>query len=206
MQGRTAQPSKRPVGITQRDIVEAALRIVRTAGVAGLSMRALAAALGIQAPTLYHHVRDKAALLDLISAEAFRSLDRSAGGYHDVATLSEWSAALRADVIALRDVYRSHPGLARAVVDHARMEDTAQAHPAVGHGARVFEPPELTALVRLGVPQEPARRTIEAAARWTMAALAAEESVADPVVGDRLFLDGLDLLLLGMVTALAGPA
>src|SRR3712207_413812 len=31
-------------------------------------------------------------LLDLISAEAFRSLDRPQGGYDDVATSAEWSA------------------------------------------------------------------------------------------------------------------
>lgn len=186
--------SRRPVGITQGDIVAAALRIVRRDGVAQLSMRALARALDIQAPTLYHHVRDKAALLDLISAEVFTSLERPEGAYDRVSTLAEWTAVLREDVLRLRDLYRTHPGLARAVVDQARME-------AVG-GDDAFEPPELAALVRLGVPREPAQRTIQAGARWLMAAFASEDSVSDPAVRDRLFLDGLDLLLLGMERAL----
>lgn len=182
--------SRRPVGITQGDIVAAALQIVRRDGVAKLSMRALARALDIQAPTLYHHVRDKAALLDLISAEVFTSLDRPEGAYARVTSLAEWSAVLRDDVVRLRDLYRTHPGLARAVVDQARMEDVG--------GGDTFEPPELTALIRLGVPREPAQRTIEAGARWSMAAFASEDSVTDPAIRDRLFLDGLNLLLLGM--------
>ena len=172
------------------------MEIVRTDGVAKLSMRGLASALGIQAPTLYHHVRDKAALLDLISAEAFTSLDRPEGAYDQVATLAEWAAILRNDVVRLRELYQAHPGLARAVVDHARMEDA-------GTQDTAFEPPELAALVRLGVPREPARRTVEAAARWTMAALASEDSVADPLLRDTLFHDGLNLLLLGMISELA---
>ena len=190
--------SRRPAGITRSAVVDAAMEIVRTDGVARLSMRNLAGALGIQAPTLYHHVRDKAALLDLISAEAFRSMDRPEGAYDQVATLDEWAAALRDDVVRLRDLYRRHPGLARAVVDHARMEDA-------GSDGTAFEPPELAALIRLGVPRETARHTIQAAARWTMAALASEDSVADVPLRDRLFHDGLDLLLLGMACKVTGP-
>lgn len=185
------------MGITQGDIVDAALQIVRNDGVAKLSMRGLARALDIQAPTLYHHVRDKAALLDLISAAAFASLDRSPGAYEQVSTLAEWTAVVRDDIIRLRALYRSHPGLARAVVDHGRMED-------VGGGDETLEPPELAALIRLGVPPEPARRTIEAGARWTMATFASEDSVTDPAVRERLFHDGLGLLLLGMERQLEG--
>ncbi|MFV2115795.1 TetR/AcrR family transcriptional regulator [Micromonospora sp. LOL_025] len=179
------------MGLTRSDVVAAAMEIVRTDGVAKLSMRNLAGALGIQAPTLYHHVHGKAALLDLISAEAFRSLNRPEGAYDQVTTLAEWVAALRRDVVLLRDLYRLHPGLARTVVDHARMKDT-------GLRNSNFEPPELAALIRLGVPREPAQRMIEAAARWTMSALASEDSVADTLLRDRLFHDGLNLLLLGM--------
>lgn len=179
------------MGITQGDIVDAALEIVRSDGVSRLSMRALARALDIQAATLYHHVRDKAALLDLISAEVFTSLERREGAYDRVTTLAGWTEVLREDVIRLRALYRAHPGLARAVVDHARMED-------VGGGDDTFEPPELAALVRLGVPRESAQRIVEAGARWTMAAFASEDSVTDPDLRDRLFDDGLSLMLLGM--------
>ncbi|MFY1594742.1 TetR family transcriptional regulator [Micromonospora sp. WMMD737] len=175
------------------------MEIVRTDGVAKLSMRNLASALGIQAPTLYHHVRDKAALLDLISAEAFRSLNRPEGAYDHVTTLAEWVAALRRDIALLRGLYRLHPGLARAMVDHAHMADTGLRNSNV-------EPPELAALIRLGVPREPAQRMIEAAARWTMSALASEDSVADPLLRDRLFHDGLALLLLGMERELESRA
>lgn len=194
-----AHSSHRPVGLTQGAIVGAALRIVRNHGVVGLSMRALARDLGVQAPTLYHHVGDKAALLDLISAEMFRSVERAPDAYDRVASLDEWSAALREDVLRLRRLYADHPGLARSVIESARMED-------VGAGDPNIDPPELVGLVRLGVQRQVARGTIEAAARWTMATIAAESSVADPELRDRLFHDGLSLLLLGMVAHLAAPA
>lgn len=193
-----AHSSHRPVGLTQGAIVGAALRIIREHGVGGLSMRALARDLGVQAPTLYHHVRDKAALLDLISAEMFRSMERSPGTYDRVVSLDEWSAILREDVLRLRRLYADHPGLARSVIESARMEN-------VGAGDPDIEPPELVALVRLGAQRQDAQGTIEAAARWTMATIAAESSVADPELRDRLFHDGLSLLLLGMVAHLAAP-
>lgn len=161
-------------------------------------MRALARDLGVQAPTLYHHVRDKAALLDLISAEMFRSLERAPDTYDRVVSLDEWSAILRQDVLRLRRLYADHAGLARAVIEGARIEDVAV-------GDLDIEPPELVALVRLGVPRQVAQETIEAAARWTMATIAAESSVADPELRDRLFHDGLSLLLLGIVAHLATP-
>lgn len=194
----SARSSHRPVGLTQRDIVAAALHIVRDHGVGGLSMRALARDLRVQAPTLYHHVRDKAALLDLISAEMFRSVERTPDAYDRVASLDEWSAVLRKDVLRLRRLYAEHPGLARCVMESARTAD-------VGAGGPVIEPPELVALVRLGVPRQAAQETIEAAARWTMATIAAENSITDPELRDRLFSDGLALLLLGMLAQLSAP-
>lgn len=64
------------------------------------------------------------------------------------------------------------------------------------------EPCELAALIRLGVPRESAQQMIEAAAQWTMSALASEDSVADTFLRERLFHDGLNLLLLGMQSEL----
>lgn len=47
-------------------IVDAALDLVDEVGIEGLSMRKLGARLGVEAMTLYHHVANKDALLDLL--------------------------------------------------------------------------------------------------------------------------------------------
>jgi TetR/AcrR family tetracycline transcriptional repressor len=56
-------------------ITEAAVALLDEAGLDGLSTRRLAARLGIASPSLYWHVRDKEALLDLVAeaicADAF---------------------------------------------------------------------------------------------------------------------------------------
>jgi len=49
--------------LDQRQILETALDIMRDEGVEGLTMRKLAMRLGVQAPTLYWHYPDRAAIL-----------------------------------------------------------------------------------------------------------------------------------------------
>ncbi|HEY6737567.1 MAG TPA: TetR family transcriptional regulator, partial [Actinopolymorphaceae bacterium] len=52
------------VGLTRERVLDAALALVDREGLAALSMRRLGAELGVEAMTLYHHVANKAALLD----------------------------------------------------------------------------------------------------------------------------------------------
>jgi TetR/AcrR family tetracycline transcriptional repressor len=54
------------VALSRDEIVDAAVAMVDEQGLAGLSLRALAGRLGVSAPTLYWHVRDKRHLLDLV--------------------------------------------------------------------------------------------------------------------------------------------
>jgi TetR/AcrR family transcriptional regulator, tetracycline repressor protein len=54
--------------VTREQIVAAALDLLDEAGLDGLTLRQLAGRLGIRAPTLYWHVRDKRELLDLVAA------------------------------------------------------------------------------------------------------------------------------------------
>ncbi|HEX3752721.1 MAG TPA: TetR family transcriptional regulator, partial [Streptosporangiaceae bacterium] len=53
--------------VTRERIVAAALELLDEAGLDGLALRRLAERLGIRAPTLYWHVRDKRELLDLLA-------------------------------------------------------------------------------------------------------------------------------------------
>jgi TetR/AcrR family transcriptional regulator, tetracycline repressor protein len=64
------------VAITRDDVVRTAVRLLDEVGLEGLTLRRLGCELGVSAPTLYWHVRDKRALLDLV-AEAITAEHRS---------------------------------------------------------------------------------------------------------------------------------
>ena len=62
-----------------RDIFDVALRILETAGPASLTMRRVAAELGIQAPSLYKHVSDKGVIEGLLQQHAMVEFGRAVG-------------------------------------------------------------------------------------------------------------------------------
>jgi TetR/AcrR family tetracycline transcriptional repressor len=55
------------MALTRDEIVTTAIRLLDKVGLQGLTLRRLARELGISAPTLYWHVRDKRELLDLMA-------------------------------------------------------------------------------------------------------------------------------------------
>ena len=58
--------------LSKAAIVQAALDLLDSAGIDGLTVRALASRLGVQAPALYWHVRDKQDVLDEMATEIWR--------------------------------------------------------------------------------------------------------------------------------------
>ena len=61
-------------GLTRAVIVSAALDLLDEGGMDGLTVRALAARLGVQAPALYWHVASKQALLDEMATAIWREI------------------------------------------------------------------------------------------------------------------------------------
>ncbi|MGH8919464.1 MAG: TetR/AcrR family transcriptional regulator C-terminal domain-containing protein [Actinomycetes bacterium] len=55
------------MAITRDEVVRTALRLLGDVGLEGLTLRRLGCELGVSAATLYWHVRDKRALLDLVA-------------------------------------------------------------------------------------------------------------------------------------------
>jgi TetR/AcrR family transcriptional regulator, tetracycline repressor protein len=55
------------VALTQEQVVDRAVDLLAKAGLEALTLRRLAGELGVSAPTLYWHVRDKRQLLDLMA-------------------------------------------------------------------------------------------------------------------------------------------
>ncbi|WP_329001291.1 TetR family transcriptional regulator [Kribbella sp. NBC_00709] len=173
-------------GITVSAIADAALAVIRAEGVDGLTMRAVAERLHVRAPTLYHHVRNKSELLDLVARNAFDQFTADTAEYENLQTVDEWIALTRSGSLELRAFYAGHPGLAGLIQSKAD-PDRDQ-----GEGSRAeLIRAQIDALVRLGVPEPAARHLFEVTARWSLAAVVAEPA-------DDLFTEGLDLFLYGV--------
>ncbi len=89
--------------LSEGDVVAAALRLTRRAGLAGVSMRALAEELGVTTMAAYHHVPSKEALLDLVADAVLDSVRLPASG--------DWSKRLTEQNRRLRRALLEHPGL-----------------------------------------------------------------------------------------------
>jgi AcrR family transcriptional regulator len=102
-------PMRRRRALTVEEIVRAALAIADAEGFEAVSMRRLAADLGVGTMTLYHHVSDKEQLADLIAEEIMGEMLIPG----EVPTY--WRDALREIAVRTRDVFLRHPWMAEAV-------------------------------------------------------------------------------------------
>jgi AcrR family transcriptional regulator len=94
-----------PGNLSESEIVEAALRVVRTDGVAKLSMRRLSRDLGVSPMAPYYYVADKRELLDLVASAAL------AGIHQPDADAGSWQQRLRTVIDQVDAKLRKHPGL-----------------------------------------------------------------------------------------------
>ncbi|MCC6318307.1 MAG: TetR/AcrR family transcriptional regulator [Gemmatimonadaceae bacterium] len=73
---RRRRPSRRSYhhGNLRRALLDEALAIIRTEGVAGVTLREIGARVGVSRTALYRHFADKRALLVAVATEGFRTL------------------------------------------------------------------------------------------------------------------------------------
>ncbi|BBZ27301.1 TetR family transcriptional regulator [Mycolicibacterium madagascariense] len=114
----TSTPAKRgkPPNLTEKEIVDAALEIIRSEGLEALSMRRLSRELGRSAMAPYWYVADKQQLLDLVAGEVLSEVSLPS------AESGSWEDRLRAVVEAIDARLRQHPGIAEILF--ARMQST----------------------------------------------------------------------------------
>jgi len=91
--------------LTRNSIVLAALTIADTEGIAALSMRRVAAAIGTATMSLYRHVRNKEQLLALMVDRVFVDYQPAAG--------ADWRGSLEALCRLQWRAYQDHPWLAQ---------------------------------------------------------------------------------------------
>jgi len=72
-----------PMALTRRQIEDAAMEILRSYGLADLSMRRLARDLGVQPGALYWHVKNKQELLGVLAGQILAAVPEPDGGRPD---------------------------------------------------------------------------------------------------------------------------
>lgn len=90
--------------LSRAAVVETALAVVDRDGMAGLTMRRLGAALGCEAMSLYKHVADKDALLDLLVERVMAEVTLPDGA-------APWEERIRVVARELRRVGLAHPAV-----------------------------------------------------------------------------------------------
>jgi AcrR family transcriptional regulator len=94
------RPRSQP--LTRDDVLVAAVRLADRDGLAAVTMRSVAAEVGVEAMSLYHHVRGKDALLDGM-------VDLVFGEIHRPEIDGDWRAELHKRSRSGRDVLLRHP-------------------------------------------------------------------------------------------------
>lgn len=94
--------------LTRERVVLAAIELADRDGVESLSMRKLAQELGVEAMSLYTHVRSKNDLLNALADAVISQVPIAADG-------RDWKASLRQMALAARTVMLRHPWAPRAI-------------------------------------------------------------------------------------------
>ncbi|MFI0351937.1 TetR/AcrR family transcriptional regulator [Actinomadura sp. 9N407] len=122
MAKRIHPPEVRPA-LSRERIVQAAVELIEREGSDGLSMRAVAAELGVAVMSLYNHVPNKAALLEGVAEHVVARMDLGdpgdAGGPGEPGGQGEdWKEWARALVRAFRKVAHDYPRCMTIVLTH----------------------------------------------------------------------------------------
>jgi len=116
-----------PAGLTKAAIVQAAFDLLDEAGMDGLTVRALASRLGVQAPALYWHVRNKQALLDEMATQIWRQIGEVMAGlpadlpWREV--LRTYAVTVRAELLGHRDGAKAFTGTTLTDPDVVRRQE-----------------------------------------------------------------------------------
>ncbi|MET0693358.1 MAG: TetR/AcrR family transcriptional regulator C-terminal domain-containing protein [Propionibacteriaceae bacterium] len=133
--------------LTKSAVVQAGLDVLDRAGIEGLTVRAVAAELGVQAPALYWHVRNKQDLRDEMATEIWRRISAELAalpsGLSWQEEMTAYAHATRRELLAHRDgakvfsgtylndagvLHRQEEGLGRMVQQGFTLHDIVRAY------------------------------------------------------------------------------
>ncbi|HTZ92688.1 MAG TPA: TetR/AcrR family transcriptional regulator C-terminal domain-containing protein [Streptosporangiaceae bacterium] len=117
--------------LTKATIVQAAFDLLDEAGMDGLTVRALASRLGVQAPALYWHVSGKQALLDEMATETWRRIGATMAGLPGDLPWRElmmtYAATVRDQLLRHRDGAKAFSGTTFTDPDVVRRQEVTLA-------------------------------------------------------------------------------
>ncbi|HEY4844735.1 MAG TPA: TetR/AcrR family transcriptional regulator [Candidatus Dormibacteraeota bacterium] len=99
---RARREAKRRASLTRERILRSAISLADRDGIESLSMRKLGHELGVEAMSLYNHVRNKVDMLDGMVDVVFSEIDLPADGV-------DWRRAMRKRAISARQALLHHP-------------------------------------------------------------------------------------------------
>lgn len=104
---RTAAAADRPL-LKREAIIDAAVRLADEHGIEAVTMRRVGAEVGVEAMSLYHHVRDKSSLvggmIDAIVDEFNERIPPPGDEARD-----DWQGTMRQRILSAREVILAHP-------------------------------------------------------------------------------------------------
>ncbi|MEU9164536.1 TetR/AcrR family transcriptional regulator C-terminal domain-containing protein [Streptomyces sp. NPDC048424] len=168
--------TRKPPKLDKKQAVDTALRLLNEVGLDGLTLRAIAKELDVQAPALYWHFKNKQELLDEMATEMYRRMvagQRIPSGATWQEQLMVFNAGLRAALLGYRDGAKVYSGSRFTGTEHAvQLEENLRAFVTAG-----FEPTQ-------------AVRALTTAYYFTLGFVTEEQGV-EPLPGDRR--DGFDV-------------
>ncbi len=103
--GQGGSERKPGAGLSRSQVLDAALQILETDGIDGLTIRGLSAKLGVAATAIYWHVGDKQALLDGLAGRVIEQLGEvSVRGRDPETRISSVARSLRATLLERPDL------------------------------------------------------------------------------------------------------
>ena len=112
---------KRTTALTRDAIVDEAIDIVGTEGLSALTMRAVAARLGVTPMAAYYYVADKDELMTLMSHRI-----ASSSGTLALLPGQDWEMTLKAHLLKLWEVSTKYPGLGSYLINQPDLGVTAE--------------------------------------------------------------------------------
>ncbi|MFG2593685.1 TetR/AcrR family transcriptional regulator C-terminal domain-containing protein [Streptomyces sp. NPDC048438] len=111
--------------LTRERIIDAGMAEFAESGYHGLSMRKVAQRLDAQAGSLYYHVPNKSALVQLMADRvACRAYDAGTAALSALDPGADWQDRVQAQLTALRESIRRHPGGAVMLADSPKVLST----------------------------------------------------------------------------------
>lgn len=110
------------VKLTTDRIIDAGMTAFAEVGYQALSMRQVAERLDVHAGSLYYHVRNKGALLQLMADRVARqAYDDGTAALADLPDDADWPARVEAQASTLRESIKRHPGGAILLADSPKV-------------------------------------------------------------------------------------